>query len=76
MYPFEKNRAAFIFNTLLTTPEVISALSKVKAECNRVATMSLFHLTFTKVLRLEEFDLAQSQTHAQVRYTVALTILM
>ncbi|XP_042561677.1 dynein axonemal heavy chain 1-like [Clupea harengus] len=76
VYPFEKNRAAFIFNTLLTTPEVISALSKVKAECNRVATMSLFHLTFTKVLRLEEFDLAQSQTHAQVRYTVALTILI
>ncbi|XP_063071051.1 dynein axonemal heavy chain 1 [Engraulis encrasicolus] len=66
-YPFEKNRAAFTFNTLLTKPEVILALSKVQAECDRVATMSLFHLTFTKVLRLEEFELAQSQTHAQVQ---------
>ncbi|XP_041945152.1 dynein heavy chain 1, axonemal isoform X2 [Alosa sapidissima] len=66
-YPFQKNRAAFTFNTLLTKPEVISALSKVHAECNRVASMSLFHLTFTKVLRLEEFELAQSQTHAQVQ---------
>lgn len=73
VYPFEQNRAAFTFNTLLTNPEVIAALSKVHAECNRVASMSLFHLTFTKVLRLEEFELAQSQTHAQVLYTAVST---
>ncbi|XP_013988847.1 dynein axonemal heavy chain 1 isoform X2 [Salmo salar] len=66
-YPFEKNRAAFAFNSLLTKPEVISALSKVRGECNRVAAMSLFHVTFTKSLRLEEFELTQSQTHAQVQ---------
>ncbi|KAL7843672.1 hypothetical protein AOLI_G00251840 [Acnodon oligacanthus] len=66
-YLFEKNRAAFAFNSLLTKPEVISALSKVRAECDRVASMSLFHVTFTKPLRLEEFELAQSQTHAQVQ---------
>lgn len=65
-YPFEKNRAAFAFNSLLTKPEVISALSNVRGECNRVAAMSLFHITFTKSLRLEEFELTQSQTHAQV----------
>uniref|UniRef100_A0AAZ3Q3C2 Dynein heavy chain 1, axonemal n=1 Tax=Oncorhynchus tshawytscha TaxID=74940 RepID=A0AAZ3Q3C2_ONCTS len=66
-YPFEKNRAAFAFNSLLTKPEVISALSNVRGECNRVAAMSLFHITFTKSLRLEEFELTQSQTHAQVQ---------
>ncbi|XP_067102135.1 dynein axonemal heavy chain 1 [Osmerus mordax] len=66
-YPFEKNRAAFAFHSLLTKPEVISALSKVRAECNRVAAMSLFHVTFTKSLRLEEFEVTQSQTHAQVQ---------
>ncbi|KAM6980842.1 dynein axonemal heavy chain 1 [Aplochiton taeniatus] len=65
-YPFEKNRAAFAFSSLLTKPEVISALSKVRAECNRVSAMSLFHVTFTKSLRLEEFELTQSQTQAQV----------
>ncbi|KAM4613811.1 dynein axonemal heavy chain 1 [Polymixia lowei] len=65
-YPFEKNRAAFAFSSLLTKPEVICALSKVRAECNRVAAMSLFHVTFTKPLRLGEFELAQSQIHAQV----------
>ncbi|XP_072521546.1 dynein axonemal heavy chain 1 [Salminus brasiliensis] len=66
-FPFEKNRAAFAFNSLLTKPEVISALSKVRAECDRVAAMSLFHVSFTKPLRLEEFELAQSQTHTQVQ---------
>ncbi|KAL6464354.1 hypothetical protein MHYP_G00266710 [Metynnis hypsauchen] len=66
-YLYEKNRAAFAFNSLLTKPEVISALSKVRAECNRVTSMSLFHITFTKPLRLEEFELAQSQTHTQVQ---------
>ncbi|XP_019911214.2 dynein heavy chain 1, axonemal [Esox lucius] len=66
-HPFEKNRAAFAFHSLLTKPEVISALSRVRGECNRVAAMSLFYVTFTKSLRLEEFELAQSQTHAQVQ---------
>ncbi|XP_051768758.1 dynein axonemal heavy chain 1 [Ctenopharyngodon idella] len=65
-YPFEKNRRAFIFNTLLTRPEVIAVLSKVREECNRVAEMSLFHVSFAKSLRLEDFESAQSQKHAQV----------
>ncbi|XP_026131005.1 dynein heavy chain 1, axonemal isoform X1 [Carassius auratus] len=66
-YPFEKNRAAFVFNTLLTKPEVITVLSTVREECNRVAKMSLFHVSFTKSLSLEEFESAQSQKHAQVQ---------
>lgn len=72
-YPFEKNRAAFVFNTLLTKPEVIAVLSKVREECNRVAEMSLFHVSFTKSLRLEEFESAQSQKHAQVKRTATCT---
>ncbi|XP_066527086.1 dynein axonemal heavy chain 1 [Hoplias malabaricus] len=66
-YQFKKNCAAFAFNSLVTKPEVISALSKVRTECNRVTAMSLFYITFTKPLRLEEFELAQSQTHTQVQ---------
>ncbi|XP_062843095.1 dynein axonemal heavy chain 1 [Trichomycterus rosablanca] len=66
-YPFKKTRASFVFRSLLTKPEVISALSKVKAECNKVATMSLFHIHFTKPLRLQEFELAQSKMHTQVQ---------
>ncbi|KAL0978572.1 hypothetical protein UPYG_G00172390 [Umbra pygmaea] len=66
-YPFEKNRAAFIFNSLLTKPEAISALSSVKCECDKVAALTLFHVSINKALRLEEFELTQSQTHGQVQ---------
>lgn len=63
---FEENRTAFASISLLTKPEVICVLSKIRAECNRVAAMSLFHVTFTKPLRLEEFELTQSQRYGQV----------
>ncbi|XP_068109284.1 dynein axonemal heavy chain 1 [Hyperolius riggenbachi] len=66
-YPFATNRAAFIFTTLLTRSEVITSLCKVRAECNRVSTMSLFHSTLTKCVRLEEFEQTQSQTFSQVQ---------
>nr|XP_033782541.1 dynein heavy chain 1, axonemal isoform X1 [Geotrypetes seraphini]XP_033782544.1 dynein heavy chain 1, axonemal isoform X1 [Geotrypetes seraphini]XP_033782545.1 dynein heavy chain 1, axonemal isoform X1 [Geotrypetes seraphini]XP_033782546.1 dynein heavy chain 1, axonemal isoform X1 [Geotrypetes seraphini]XP_033782547.1 dynein heavy chain 1, axonemal isoform X1 [Geotrypetes seraphini] len=66
-YPFVENRATFIFNTLLTRPEVITSLCKVRAECNRVASMSLFHSTLTKCVRIEEFEQTQSQTFSQVQ---------
>ncbi|MCJ8744212.1 hypothetical protein PDJAM_G00116030 [Pangasius djambal] len=66
-YPFEKIRAEFTFISLLTKPEVISALSNVRAECNRVTAMSLFPVAFSKPQRLEEFELAQSQMHTQVQ---------
>lgn len=65
-YPFERSRARFTCISLLTKPEVISALSSIRAECNRVTAMSLFHVTFSKPLRLEEFELTQSQMHTQV----------
>lgn len=68
-YPFQENRRAFTFSTLLSKPEVISVLSKVREECNRVAEMNLFHVSFSKSLRLEEFESAQSQKHAQVKRT-------
>ncbi|TTB85611.1 Dynein heavy chain 1, axonemal [Bagarius yarrelli] len=66
-YPFEKHRAKFTFSSLLTKPEVITALSRVRIECNRLTAMSLFNVTFSKPLRLEEFELAQSQIHTQVQ---------
>ncbi|KAG7477961.1 hypothetical protein MATL_G00075170 [Megalops atlanticus] len=66
-YPFQQNRKAFAHKSLLTKPQVIAALSGIRAECNKVAAMCLFHITFTKALRLEEFELAQSQTHTQMQ---------
>ncbi|MGH0183081.1 UNVERIFIED_CONTAM: hypothetical protein FKN15_013335 [Acipenser sinensis] len=66
-YPFAENRKAFCFTSLLTKPETIAAASKVRAECNKVAAMSLFHVNLTKCLRLEEFEQTQSQAYSQVQ---------
>ncbi|XP_054451580.1 dynein axonemal heavy chain 1 [Pteronotus mesoamericanus] len=66
-YPFREQKADFTFVSLLTRPEVITALSKVRAECNKVTTMSLFHSNLSKYSRLEEFEQIQSQTFSQVQ---------
>ncbi|KAF4023972.1 hypothetical protein G4228_016077 [Cervus hanglu yarkandensis] len=66
-YPFLEQKADFTFVSLLTRSEVITALSKVRAECNKVTTMSLFHSSLSKYSRLEEFEQIQSQTFSQVQ---------
>lgn len=65
-YPFREQKEDFTFVSLLTRPEVITALSKVRAECNKVNAMSLFHSSLSKYSRLEEFEQIQSQTLSQV----------
>ncbi|CAM5127491.1 unnamed protein product [Eretmochelys imbricata] len=66
-YPFDEQRASFIFVSLLTRPEVILALSQVRDECNKAAAMSLFHSTLSKYGRLEEFEQIQTQTFTQIQ---------
>lgn len=66
-YPFREQKEDFTFVSLLTRPEVITALSKVRAECNKVIAMALFHSNLSKYSRLEEFEQIQSQTFSQVR---------
>ena len=66
-YPFREQKADFTFVSLLTRSEVITALSKVRAECSKVTAMSLFHSSLSKYSRLEEFEQIQSQTYSQVR---------
>ncbi|KAF0035263.1 hypothetical protein F2P81_013021 [Scophthalmus maximus] len=65
-FAYEKIRAEFVFRSLLTQPEVICALSEIWSECNKVATMKLFNVTSVKPLRLEEFEVLQSQMHTQI----------
>ncbi|XP_035245196.1 dynein heavy chain 1, axonemal isoform X1 [Anguilla anguilla] len=66
-YPLQQNRASFIRKTLLTKPEVINVLCNVRVQCSKVAAMSVFHIPFTKALRLDEFELAHSQTQSQLQ---------
>lgn len=65
-YPFREQKEHFTFVSLFTRPEVITALNKVRAECNKVITMSLFHSNLSKHSRLEEFEQIQSQMFSQV----------
>ncbi|XP_076985171.1 dynein axonemal heavy chain 1 isoform X3 [Tamandua tetradactyla] len=66
-YPFREQKEDFTFVSLLTRPEVITALSKVRAECNKVTALALFHSTLSKYSRLEEFEQIQSQAFSQVQ---------
>ena len=66
-YNFEEKFHAFEFTSLLTRPEIFTALSRVKEECNKVSAMSLFQIPITKSMRAEEFEQSQSQATAQVR---------
>ena len=67
-FPFKQVRNHFKFLSLLTSKEAIEALNHVRAECDRVATIHLFHHSgVTKHLRLEEFQQAQSQATMMVR---------
>ncbi|XP_062252615.1 dynein axonemal heavy chain 1 [Platichthys flesus] len=66
-FDYESNRAAFIFHSLLMKPEVICVLSAIWFECNKVAKMRLFNVTSIKPLRLDDFEVLQSQMHTQIR---------
>ncbi|XP_074644244.1 dynein axonemal heavy chain 1-like [Tubulanus polymorphus] len=65
-YPFDEQYDNFAFNALLTREESITAIGKVRTECNKVAAMSLFHVPTTKSMRIEEFEQTQSQATSQV----------
>jgi dynein heavy chain len=64
-YNFPKQFNEFAFNSLLTREEAIQAIQRVRSECQKVASMSLFHIPMAKTQRLEEFDQTQSQASSQ-----------
>jgi dynein heavy chain len=63
---FPEQFSEFAFHSFLTKSEVIGALVKVRAECNRVEGLALFNTFFGKSVRLDEFDQLQGQANAQV----------
>ncbi|ESO05091.1 hypothetical protein HELRODRAFT_172109 [Helobdella robusta] len=65
-YPFEQYFKSFVFHTLLIKPEISQAITKVRTECQRVTSMSLFNSTTLKSAKVEEFEQIQSQATAQV----------
>ena len=57
-------------------PEVFNAISRVKAECNKVSSMFLFQIPITKSMKLEEYEQVQSQTTSQVQFFFSLNVLL
>lgn len=66
-YPFDEKFDNFAFNCLLTREEAIVAMAKVRSECNKVASMSVFQVPVSKSMKLEEFEQTQAQVSTQVK---------
>jgi dynein heavy chain, axonemal len=62
-YSFKDVRHRFTFQSFLTVPEVLACVNKVKVECFRVASASLFNISGT-TMRPDEFEQLQL-THCE-----------
>eukprot|EP00002_Diphylleia_rotans_P006932 TRINITY_DN1638_c0_g1_i1.p1 TRINITY_DN1638_c0_g1~~TRINITY_DN1638_c0_g1_i1.p1 ORF type:complete len:4126 (-),score=976.49 TRINITY_DN1638_c0_g1_i1:597-12974(-) len=59
---FSEQFTEFTFHSFLTRGEIINAIVKVRAECNRVITNQIYNTSINKSVRLDEFDQSQIQT--------------
>lgn len=62
---FHEKRKQFKFQSFLPRTEIIDALVKVRADCNRLAHVKLFNTKITKSVKLEEFEQIQTQAFIQ-----------
>lgn len=62
--PFDLHlaKANFDFSTFLSKIEVIKTLSKVRTECDKLASSSIFAVNITKTVKLDEFEQIQAQS--------------
>ena len=61
-YNLEEAKNNFDFATFLSKIEVIKTLSKVRTECDRLASSSIFSVNITKTVKLDEFEQIQAQS--------------
>ncbi|KAI9349443.1 dynein heavy chain and region D6 of dynein motor-domain-containing protein [Zopfochytrium polystomum] len=66
-YDFEKRRTDFSFVSFLTKLEVIRTLAKVRIECDKLLTNSMFVTSIAKIVRLDEFEQIQNQSLQNVK---------
>lgn len=66
-YDFDEQFYNFSFVSLVTRTEAIDALGKLRVECNKVTSMSLFQIP-NKFMKLDEFEQTQNQQISQVIY--------
>ncbi|RKO93938.1 dynein heavy chain, N-terminal region 2-domain-containing protein, partial [Blyttiomyces helicus] len=66
-YEFSKYGKDFSFASFLTKIEVVRTMSKVRVECDKLATTNIFATNITKTVRLDEFEQMQSQSAQNVK---------
>lgn len=64
-FDFKMTKEIFIFNTIFTRPEVITASALAQVECLNAKEKYLLNFPVTKAVRIEEFEQIQLQTFQQ-----------
>ncbi|KAM3174254.1 hypothetical protein ACTXT7_010920 [Hymenolepis weldensis] len=64
-FDFKTTKEIFIFNTIFTRPEVITASALAQVECLNAKEKYLLNFPVTKAVRIEEFEQIQLQTFQQ-----------
>ncbi|GMH32802.1 hypothetical protein BSKO_00636 [Bryopsis sp. KO-2023] len=65
-YDYLEQFSEFSFRSLLTKAEVVSAIVKVRLECQKVLRTQLFNIHFAKSTKLDEFEQSQLQAGDQM----------
>ncbi|KAH8863214.1 Dynein heavy chain 1, axonemal [Schistosoma japonicum] len=65
-YDFDNIFQSFSSKSMLTKPEAIMAICKCEYECLEARSKSLFHVSLSKYMRIEEFEQTQSMVISQV----------
>ena len=60
-FDLKEAKENFDFSTFLSKIEVIKTLSKVRTECDKLASSSIFAVNITKTVKLDEFEQIQAQ---------------
>ncbi|KAJ3214893.1 Dynein heavy chain 1, axonemal [Dinochytrium kinnereticum] len=66
-FDFEKNKKDFGFVSFLTKIEVVRTMSKIRIECDRLLTNSLFLASINKIVKIDEFEQMQNQSLQNVK---------
>ncbi|KAJ3111551.1 Dynein heavy chain 1, axonemal [Phlyctochytrium bullatum] len=66
-YDFEKYSRDFGFVSFLTKIEVVRTMSKIRIECDKLLSNSLFLTSINKVVKIDEFEQMQNQSLQNVK---------
>lgn len=66
LYDFDNIFQSFSSKSMLTKPEAIMAIRKCQYECLKVRSKSIFHVSLSKHMRIEEFEQTQFMVISQV----------